>query len=130
MPPGTPIISANSRMDRYSRNRLTQELKDKIGAIAACRMKLREQNLGRCDITVEYLSPPRLRRDRHPFASDAIADSDNLAPTGKALVDGLVKEARIWPDDNKRWVRRVTYELAQETHYRGLLRVIITEVPG
>jgi hypothetical protein len=125
LPPGTPIISGNNRLDRYAKNRRTQELKDKAGAIARCRVQI--PPLRRADITVTYLSPPRLRRLRHPLASDAISDSDNLAPTGKALVDGIVA-CGIFPSDSKRYVRRVTYELAEETHPRGLLRVHITEV--
>jgi hypothetical protein len=125
--PGTPILSANARADRYTRNRVTQDLKDKIAAIAACRLKLPAEHIGRADITVRYASPPRLRRLRHPLASDCVTDPDNVAPAGKALVDGLVK-CGIWPGDSKKWIRKVTYELAPETHPRGLLTVTITEV--
>ena len=122
MPPGTALISANNRLDRYSRNDLTQDIKAKVAAIARG-----IPPLGRSDVTVEYLSPPRLKRDRHPFASGVITDADNMAPTGKALVDGLVK-CGVFPTDTKRCVRQVTYRLAGETHPRGLLRVTITEV--
>jgi hypothetical protein len=127
MEPGTPIISANNRLNRYARNRQVQDLKDRIGALARCRYGL--PAIGKADITVEYLSPPRLTRMRHPFASDCISDSDNIAPTGKALVDGLVA-CGIFRSDSKRYVRSVRYVLAEETHPRGLLRVHITEVGG
>jgi hypothetical protein len=123
MEPGTPIISANNRLNYYARNRLTQELKAKIGAVARGKIP----PLGRADITVTYFSPPRLKRMRHPLASDAISDSDNIAPTGKALVDGIVK-AGVFRTDSKKCVREVTYILAKETHPRGLLRLTITEV--
>jgi hypothetical protein len=119
LPPGTPILSANHRMDRYARNRRTQELKDKITAIIRCRREL--PPIGRADITVEYLSPPRLKRLRHPFASDCISDSDNIAPTGKALADGIVA-CGIFPSDSKRYVRSVRYVLSEETHPPKCLR--------
>jgi hypothetical protein len=125
MEPGTPILSANNRMDRYARNRRTQDLRDRIGALVACRYKL--PRIGKADITVEYFPPPRLKRLRHPFASECISDSDNLAPTGKALVDGIVA-CGIFPSDSKRYVRSVRLMVNEETHPRGFLRVTITEV--
>ena len=37
MEPGTPIISANHRLNRYALNRQVQDLKDRIGGLIACR---------------------------------------------------------------------------------------------
>ena len=125
MPPGTPIITGNNRMDRYARNRRTRELKDKIGAIARCRLQIPQ--LGPVEITTTYYSPPRLKRDRHPFASDAIADHDGIAPTSKALIDGLVA-CGVLRGDTKRWVRSGRNVLADETHPRGQVVLVITEL--
>jgi hypothetical protein len=124
MEPGTPIISANHRMNRYALNAQVQDLKDRIGKFIAYRDKV--PPIGRADIVVEYISPPRRRKDRHPFASDCITDNDNLAPTAKALVDGIAA-AGVVPADTKRYVTSRCV-LADETHPRGLLRVTITEV--
>ena len=125
LPPGTPIISGNNRMNRYERNRRTKNLhehiKTAVRGIAPIAVPV--------DITVEYASPPRLVRLRHPFASECILDHDNLWPTYKACADGLVR-AGLLAGDTKRYVRPGGARLADETHPRGLLRVTITEVPA
>lgn len=121
--PGTPILSANSRLHRYARNRRTQDLKEQIRLLA---LNAGIPRLERADIEVLYFSPPRLVRQRHPLASDCITDHDNLAPTAKALVDGVVK-AGVLRADTKRYVRSWC-GLAEQTHDRGLVRVTITEV--
>ena len=130
LPEGTTIISANNRLDRWTKNRLTKDLHAKVADAVKRQMPRPLPVIGLADITVKYVSPPRLRRLRHPLASDCISDSENIAPTGKALIDGLVKEAHLWPSDSKKYVRKVTYILAKETHPRGLIRIHITEVTG
>jgi hypothetical protein len=126
------IISANNRLDRWKKNALTRDLQAKAADAVKRQMPRPPPVIGLADITVEYLSPPRLKRMRHPFASDCISDSDNIAPTAKALIDGLIKKAHMWPSDSKKYVRETSYILARETHPRGLLRIYITEVerPG
>lgn len=124
LPPGWPILTANNRMDRWSRSARVRELRSAAATLA------RAQGvppLGPADITVTYASPPRLRRLRHPLASDAVTDSDAIAPTAKALVDGLV-QAGLWPSDARKRIRSVTCELAPKGHPRGLVRVVITEI--
>ena len=37
MEPGTPIISANHRLNRYALNRQVQDLKDRIGGLIRAR---------------------------------------------------------------------------------------------
>ena len=127
LPPGTPIITGNNRMDRYARNRRVQDLKDTVAAVARCRLNIPQ--LGHVAITTTYYSPPRLKRQRHPFASDAISDHDGIAPTAKALIDGLVM-CGVLRGDTKRWVRSGTCVLADETHPRGQIVLTITEVTG
>jgi hypothetical protein len=126
MEPGTPVISANHRMNRYALNRRIKDLHDRIGKFIRYRDKV--PPLGRADITVEYFSPPRLKRLRHPLASDCITDEDNLYPTAKALVDGIVR-AGVLKNDTKHYARSRCV-LADETHPRGLLRIHITEQTG
>jgi crossover junction endodeoxyribonuclease RusA len=120
---GTPIITANNRLDRWTKNALTQALKAQVKELARKELP----KIARADIAVEYFSPPRLKRMRHPLATECISDSDNVSPTAKALIDGIVK-AGIFPSDSKKYVRQVTYILAPETHPRGLLRIHISEV--
>ena len=125
-PAGMAILTANHRMHRYAAARRIRELND--AAIKLARVK-KLPPIGRADIVVEYLPPPRLRKDRHPLASDRIEDSENLQPTAKALVDGLVR-AGVFRNDSRRYVRRVPCEVLEQTHPRGLVRVRITEVTG
>lgn len=124
LPEGTSIVSGNNRLNRYARNDRIQALKQKT-RVAVLRAKI--PPLGRADIEVRYFSPPRLKRLRHPFASDAISDSDNISPTGKACADGIVL-AGVFVSDAKKRVRRVISELDDATHPRGLVRITITEV--
>ena len=126
IPPGTPIVGGNNRQDRWSKNARVHELKEAAAVLAR---KQRIPPLGQCDITVAYESPPRLKAKRHPLASDCITDSDNIAPTGKALVDGLV-QAGLWASDGRKRVRSVRYELSPQTHPRGRLVLTITELPA
>ena len=124
LPPGIPVVTANNRMNRYERNRRVQGLKDAVTILA------RAQHipvLYRIDFLCEYLSPPRLKRDRAWGASDAITDSDGIAPTGKACLDGLAA-AEVVAVDSAKYVRRSTCVLAEERHLRGLVRLHITEV--
>lgn len=127
LPEGTPIISGNNRLHYHAKNRLTKDLHAKVADAVRRQMPRGVHVAGPVDITVEYASPPRLKRLRHPLASDCISDSDNIAPTGKACADGIVK-AGLFPSDSKKYVRRVTYILAEETHPRGLVRIHISEV--
>jgi crossover junction endodeoxyribonuclease RusA len=125
LPPGTPILSANHRMHRYAAARRIKELN--AAAILLTRVA-KLPVIGRATVLVLYLPPPRLKRDRHPLASDRIEDSENLAPTSKAVVDGLVRGG-VFASDSRKYVPRVAYEVLAETHPRGLVRIVITEAP-
>ena len=127
LPPGTPILTGNSRLNRYERNRITQGLKNAVIVLAR---RDRIPPVGRCDITVEYATPPRRRKDRHPLAAEAITDADNIAPTAKACADGLTAAGVLPRGDASAHVRSVRCVLADETHPRGVVRVIIAETAG
>lgn len=124
LPAGTPILTGNHRKNPYARNRRVKELK---AVIADLQMVRRIPPLGLADVLVEYESPPRRVKDRHPYHSDAVLDSDAVGPTAKALVDGMV-EAGIWKSDQRNRIRRVICELSAVKHPRGLVRITITEV--
>ncbi len=126
LPPGTPVLTANDRMHRYATNTVIANLKNVISRLATQR---RIPQLERAQVTLEYESPPRYRKDRHPLASKRVEDGDALFPTRKACVDGLVY-AGVFPkgDSKLRVVGDATCRLLPYTHPRGLVRIIITEV--
>lgn len=116
LPPGLPLLSLNGRDHWAKRNRITQDIKD-----AAWAMAMRAAVAGkvpafqRAEITVTYQPPDKRRRD-----------PDNLAPTGKAAIDGLVL-AGILPDDNSKHVAAVRYEIGP-VHPRGRIVIRIREI--
>ena len=124
LPPGTPILTANHRLNRYV-------AQAQINALQAVAIQLARTHrlppIGYAEVLAEYNPPPRRRKDRHPLASERIEDSDNLQPTAKALVDGL-RKAGVWPSDSRKWVRHVVCEVLPQTHPRGQVRLTITEV--
>jgi crossover junction endodeoxyribonuclease RusA len=124
LPEGTPIVTGNTRMHYHPKNKRIRQLKETAATLAR---KQRLPVLERAEITVTYVSPHRLKAMRHPLASDAISDADGIAPTAKACIDGLVMYG-MFPSDSKRYVRKTSYVLADETHPRGLVRITISEV--
>lgn len=126
IPPGTVLLTSNHRLYRYDANRATQNLKQI--AIGLARQQ-RIPQIARADIYVTYVPPPRLKRMRHPLASERVEDADALAPTVKALLDGCT-QANVWKADTRKHVRRVTYELLDGTDPCGQLRMYICEVPA
>jgi hypothetical protein len=118
------ILTGNNRLSRYPKARLVKELRQQ-GWAAAKRLKL--PRIERAEIRVTYLPPPRRVQDRHPLASARIEDGENLAPTSKALIDGIVS-AGVFASDSRKHVRRVSNELLEGTDPRGQVCVHITEV--
>jgi hypothetical protein len=124
-PAGMELLTGNNRLSRYPKARVVKALREQgWGAAVSNRLPPIE----RADIHVTYLPPPRLRKDRHPFASARIEDSENLAPTGKALIDGIAQAGTFGGGDSRKHVRRVTYELLPGTCPRGQVTLHITEV--
>jgi crossover junction endodeoxyribonuclease RusA len=113
------VLTANNRMHYHAKARLTRILRE-TGVTMARSARL--PRLERADITVEYLPPA----GRHPLASARIRDAENLAPTGKALIDGIT-QAGVFADDNIRHVRRVSFEFGPKSK-RGQVLLHITEV--
>ena len=127
LPPGTPILTANHRNNRYAAQRRINELQE--AAIHLARAH-RLPEIPRAVVLVTYAPPPRLKRDRHPFASERIEDSENLQPTAKALVDGF-RKAGVFPHgDSRKYVGWVNCVVLPGSHPRGQVTVHITEVAG
>ena len=118
-PPGMEILTGNNRLHWSAKGRLVKALRDTAWAQAK-RLKLPQ--IERADVTVEYRPPAH----RGPLSSAMIRDADNLAPTGKALVDGLTM-ARVFPQDTAKHVRRVSYEFGPKSDH-GQVLLHITEV--
>lgn len=125
LPPGTEILSANHRMNRYAAQRRINALQ---GVAIQLATKYKLPAIAHATVLVTYEPPPRLTKDRHPLASQRIEDSENLQPTAKALVDGLVKAGVFPAGDSRKRIDWVTCVLLPETHPRGLVRLTITEV--
>jgi hypothetical protein len=128
--PGMPILTSNSRLSRYPKAALIKDLGNRAFWKAA---EARLPCIEYADVLVQYQPPPRRLRDRHPFASERVEDSGALAPTGKALIDGLTQAgvfgANGKKSDSRKHVRRELYELLPGTHPRGQVTVRITEIP-
>lgn len=96
LPPGLPLLNANQRLHWAVKNRRAQDLKRAAWAASKNGKVL---STDKASITVEYQPPDRRRRD-----------ADNLAPTGKACIDGLVL-AGVIPDDDHTHVTSVSYTI-------------------
>ena len=123
LPPGTPFLTGNHREHWSARQRMSVTLH---GVVKHLVVKHKVPRIEAARIRVEYLPPPRLRKDRHPLAGPRIEDNDALWPASKALVDGLVKAGVLIGDSRKR-VESST-RLLPGTHPQGVLRIVITEV--
>jgi hypothetical protein len=123
LPAGLELLSLNGREHHMARHRKAQVLKD--AAIVMTR-KAKVPQLRRITFAVVYDPPDGRYRD-----------ADNLAPTGKALLDGVALvilplyggKQRVVPGDDSRHVARVSLEIGPEPVPRGRLRMVITEVP-
>lgn len=118
-PPGMELLTANSRLSRYPRARLIKSLRG-IGWGHA--KKCRVPQLGPATVEVFYHPPA----GRGPLCSARIHDADNIAPTAKALIDGIAQSG-VWPRDSAQHVRRVSYEFGPKSK-RGQVVMRITEV--
>ena len=112
LPAGMKLLSLNDRLHFGERHRRTQDLKR-----AACVMALNAKvpRLERVSVVVEY--QPRDRRLRDP---------DNVAPSGKAALDGIVA-AKVLVDDSKTYVTGVRCTIG-EPYPLGRLVLHLTEV--
>lgn len=86
------LITANDKMHWAARSRLTKQLRQWGYLLGRGGEGVARFGLQRARVEVEFAYPDRRRRDR-----------SNLAPTVKALMDGLI-DAGLLPDDSDRFL--------------------------
>lgn len=86
------LITANDKMHWAARSRLTKQLRQWGYLLGREGQGVARLHLTRARVEFEFAYPDRRRRDRH-----------NLAPTVKALMDGLI-DAGLLPDDADRFL--------------------------
>lgn len=106
LPYDRPPISQNSRMHWAPANKIKQEIKRSSAWLARSE---KMPHLERIRVTIEWIVNDRRRRD-----------VDNMAPTLKAAIDGLVQAGVITDDDYTR----------VETAYRIVHAGIAAHAPG
>lgn len=113
----TTPLSMNDRQHWAAKARETAELRRNAALMA--KLTRIPRDLGRVRVTLHYV--PRDRRRRDPI---------NLAPTLKAIQDGLV-DVGIVPDDTPEFMESpmpVIHEPAPRHHGRGLLYVEVEQL--
>ena len=117
LPAGLRLLSLNDRLHWAEKGRRTRDLR-----AAGCVMsrKVKVPPLGRAKVTVEY-QPPLVTRRR---------DLDNVATaSGKPLIDGALRDARVLIDDSPEYLTEVTYRIGKPFP-KGRVVLFITEVTG
>lgn len=112
-PPGTPLISANSRDHWTKTAKLTKSLREMACALARTK---RIPPLERVKIRAIYFPPNHRRRDM-----------SNLFPSVKAAVDGIV-DAKVLRDDSDKFVVSLELVRGEGIVKNGLLVIELTEV--
>lgn len=113
LPAGVKLLNANDRLHWAAEARIKKDLRT-LGYVLALKAKI--PHLGRAQIVCVYQPPDR--RDRDPA---------NWHPSVKALVDGMVSDAKILPDDSSRYLSGPLVEIG-EVYPKGRLVLHITEV--
>ncbi|TMS00128.1 hypothetical protein [Nonomuraea basaltis] len=113
LPAGVKLLNANDRLHWAAEARITKDLRT-LGHVLALKAKI--PHLERAHIVCVYQPPDRRARD-----------SANLHPTVKALVDGMVSDAKILPDDSSRYLSGPLVEIG-EVYPKGRMVLHIAEV--
>ena len=112
LPAGLPLLSLNDRFHWRERHRRNQSLKKAAWAMA---LQGKVTHLHRISVTAEYQPPDRRLRD-----------PDNIAPSVKAAIDGLVA-AQVVPFDDSAYVVAVECRIG-EPYPLGRLVLHVAEV--
>jgi crossover junction endodeoxyribonuclease RusA len=86
IPYTSPPLSANDRMHRMQKARVTRKLRGDMKLIARAK---RLPRMTRASATLHYVPGTNRRRD-----------AENLAPTQKAVIDGALVSSGCLPDDS------------------------------
>lgn len=106
------LLTANDKMHWTERSRLTMQLRQWGCLLGREGEGVARLHLTRARVEFEFAYPDRRRRDRH-----------NLAPTVKALMDGLI-DAGLLPDDADRYLDGPHTLIADKTTEKILGRPI------
>ncbi|HEY5985988.1 MAG TPA: hypothetical protein VIV12_06315 [Streptosporangiaceae bacterium] len=114
LPAGQELLSANDRAHGYERrHRLNTEW---INMATVMVRKRGVPRLQRATVTAEYRMPDRKRRD-----------IDNLAPTVKACIDGIIA-AGVLRDDSWLYLPELRIVMTDAREWPGRLVLHITEL--
>lgn len=111
----TTPLSMNARLHWAAKAKQTAELRENAETMA--RITRVPRNLGRVRVTLHYA--PRDRRRRDPI---------NLAPTLKAIQDGLVDHGVV-PDDTPQFMESPMPVIHEPTGKHGHLWVTVEPLP-
>ena len=116
LPAGLKPLSPNHRLHFAERNRRAQAIKK-----AAWVLTLQQKIPAVAGLSVIAVWHPPDRRD---------IDFDNIPPaTAKPAIDGVVA-AHVIPDDSKRYVTGIRYEIGSPVKGGQLVLVLNEEAPG
>lgn len=107
---------ANARHNRYVKARITRQIREDVVKLA------RAQKLPR------FTGPVTILVVQHPPKGRRGLDSENVAPLGKAAIDGL-RDAQVLVNDTSKWVPTVSYTTGERVE-RGQLVLLITPLGG
>jgi len=107
---------ANARHNRYVAARITRQIRADVVKLANSQR------------TPRFTGPVTILVVQHPPKGRRGLDSENVAPLGKAAIDGL-RDARVLINDTSKWVPTVSYTTGERVE-RGQLVLHITPVGG
>jgi crossover junction endodeoxyribonuclease RusA len=95
------LLTSNMRLHWATKARHTKTIRD-MAWIMCMHPKRAHLSAATCDVVVTW--PDKRRRD-----------AENIQPTAKAAIDGCV-DAGLLTDDSDRYLKKVSYSNAEETH--------------
>ncbi len=111
LPYTKPPLTLNQRLQHMHKARLTRLLRENVTILAS-----RLPKMARAEVTLHYAPADKRRRD-----------ADNLVPTSKACVDGLVR-AKVLPDDSPEYLDHKMPVIDQPNAGRGRLYLLVREL--
>ncbi len=104
-------LTLNQRLQHMHKARITRVLRDNVTILAS-----QLPRMGRVEVTLHYAPPDKRRRDQ-----------DNLVPTSKACVDGIVR-AGIVKDDSPEYIDHKMPVIDDPNAGRGRLYLLVREI--
>jgi crossover junction endodeoxyribonuclease RusA len=107
--PRALVLNANTRTHWAPKAQVTKQLR----TMAAREARFMVLGADHADLVINVGWPDKRNRDR-----------ENISPTVKALVDGIVGDSRLLPDDSDRHILSTKYE----SHVAGLPGITVIEL--